>query len=152
MIWNIPLVSLGQLSRLCSLSTSCPSPSYWLLALGRLERQPRCCASTAQQLPKHRCVINTLTTNTKHSAPRAAVGKGVSIPASTSGQAVEPRAGQDHWPGFRWMTTTVTWIPSVIQAGQMLAQMKLRWLVDVTLNDHLGQQAEVREDRSLFLK
>ena len=53
-----------------------PTPSLLGERGGMLERQPCCCASTAQQQPKHWCVSNIfLATNTKHSTMRAAIGK-----------------------------------------------------------------------------
>lgn len=58
-ITNIPLLSLGQLSHPCPflLPISWRTPSYWL-SVG-LERQLQCCGRTAQQQPKHWCLINS---------------------------------------------------------------------------------------------
>ena len=92
-VWNIPLVSLGQRSWLCPLSTSCPP-------LGEEARAPQCCAGAVQQQPKHRCVINTvLGTNPKHSTIQAAMRKVNSIPA---------------WPSLVW------WQPFLMVSEIML--------------------------------
>lgn len=46
--WNIPLVTLSQLSQLCPVPASYP-PSAWLWGCSGKQRWPWHCASTAQQ-------------------------------------------------------------------------------------------------------
>lgn len=76
MVWNILVVCLGQLPRLCPLLASCPPQAY---------SQPWCCASTAHREPKHRCVTNTaLASNPKHNTIWAAVENATSIPVRPS--------------------------------------------------------------------
>jgi len=48
-MWNIPLVSWGQLSWLRPLPTPCAPPAYSLVGEGEEQKRPRHCASTGQQ-------------------------------------------------------------------------------------------------------
>lgn len=66
---------------MCPPPASCPPPAYWSLGEeGWLERQPRCCVSTAQLLSKPWCVVNAgLAADAKHRSMRAAKGKVNSI-------------------------------------------------------------------------
>lgn len=75
MVWNIPSSSLGQLSQLCALSTSCPPPVYSLWRNGGAEWGK----------DTHWCVINTVSaTDPKHSTMWAAMNKVNSIPTRPS--------------------------------------------------------------------
>ena len=79
MIWNIPLASLDPLSWLC------PLPSRLLVPSRAWEAgKPLTSTSTAQQQPKHRCVISIVfILSPKHSTRPAAVKEINSIPAKT---------------------------------------------------------------------
>jgi len=48
-VWNIPLVSQGQLSQLCPLPGPGAPPAYSLVGWGKEQKRPWLCASTAQQ-------------------------------------------------------------------------------------------------------
>jgi len=85
MVWNISLVSCGQLSHLCPLPTSCALAAWPLAEQREKQKKPRCCVSTAQQYLKYPCFINTVfVINAKDSAIQAAVKKKNFIPAITS--------------------------------------------------------------------
>lgn len=74
MVLNTPLVSLDQLSWLCSLPSPLVSGQHWKEALMLW--------STSQLKPEHWGVSNTfLATNAKHSTVKAAMGKVNSISA-----------------------------------------------------------------------
>lgn len=85
MVWNISLVSGGQLSPLCPLPAPWPPPAYSLWGAEQEQRRPWRCTSTAQEQLKHCCVINTgLVADLQHSTVRAAVKKMNSLPAKPS--------------------------------------------------------------------
>lgn len=65
-VWNITLVHWGQLSQLCPLPASSLPPAYLLQGQSEKQRRTLCCASSAQQLQKHWCVINIGLINLKH--------------------------------------------------------------------------------------
>lgn len=70
--WNMPMVSLDQLSWLHPLPDSCTPSTFLLGGQSGKKRKPWFCASTVQQPPKHGYVINTLlVTNPKHSMIQA---------------------------------------------------------------------------------
>ena len=85
MVWDIPLVSWGQLSQLYFLPYSCAPPAYSLVSWYEKQKRPWLCGSTAQQYRKHPCVINIVfSTNPEHSLLLAAMNKTNSILAKTS--------------------------------------------------------------------
>ena len=85
MVWNIPLVSWGQLSQLCSLPVSCTPPAYSLVGWGEKQKKPWLCVSTTQQQLKHPSVINTVfSTNEMHSPILVPMKKINSTPAKIS--------------------------------------------------------------------
>ena len=82
-VWDIPLVTLGQLSSLCPLPAPGAPPAPLLSELHEKQNSPWLCASTVLQL-KHRCVITTVfTPNPKHSTIPATRRKINSILAET---------------------------------------------------------------------
>jgi len=84
MVWNIPLVSWGQLSQLCPLPTSCAHPASLLVRWCEKQKSPWLSVSTAQRKEKHPCVINIVfSTNPKHNPIQANMEK-LTIPVKTS--------------------------------------------------------------------
>lgn len=79
MVWDIPLVSLDQLSWLCSLPAFCLHPPCWPLGVGWGWREPGCCGRNAE----HWCVPSTIpATAAKQRITWAAEGKVTSMPAN----------------------------------------------------------------------
>ena len=77
-----PVGQFGSAVLVVSLPKILPTPSLLLSGGGNVGDTALVCAGTAQQQPKHRCVINTLLASKRqHSTMRAAVGRINSISA-----------------------------------------------------------------------
>lgn len=67
--WNIPLVILSQLPRLCPLPTSCPPPACLLRKHTGKKKKPCHCASTAQQQLDTGVLLTLLQSQIQNTAP-----------------------------------------------------------------------------------
>ena len=81
-VWIIPLVCWGQVSWLCPLLTSCPSPAFSLRGSGRTRKG----RDAVQVLfsSSQNTVNAGWVTNLKHCTTEAAMKKGDSIPAGVT--------------------------------------------------------------------
>ena len=85
MVWNIPFVSMDQLSCLFPLPASCPPPASSVWGQSEKPRKPWCCASKQCSAVKYWCVISTvLSRNLKCSIIEAAMKKVSFSPARYS--------------------------------------------------------------------
>ena len=148
MVWNIPLVSWGQLSQLCPLTTSCAPPAPCWRGGVRSRKGLVLCVSTTQQQLKHPCIINTVSsTNPKHSPIPATMKKINSIPAKTSTAAhksMHPPRSLQVTPPVQQMSCPAP-VPSsptvVTNPGAALGTFRML---------HTSQRISSQEERSCF--
>lgn len=83
-VWNIPLVTWGQLSQPCLLQTPCASLAHLLVGWGNRQERSWHCVSTSVQCQKHPCDINAVfSTNPNHSPLLVTMMKIKPIPAKS---------------------------------------------------------------------
>lgn len=84
-VWNILFINGDQLPQLCPCPASCAPPNFLLVGHCEKKKRPWQCTRTAQQQPKHLCLVNTsLITILKHTTIQAIVKETNSIPTKQS--------------------------------------------------------------------
>ena len=104
MVWNIPLVSWGQLSRLCPLPASCAPPASSLVGWGEEQKRPWLCKHCSAVTKTSLCYQHCFSTNPKHSLILATVKKINSIPAKISAFC-NNNLGAEHF----WLSVDGCW-------------------------------------------